>query len=274
MVQQTDDLGGIRQRSHEVELHVGRTFRGGPGPDHLPGPCGAGRQPGQHVLGVAHRGRQADALDVPASEALNPGEDRQQVPAPVIRRKRMEFVNDHRADVLEEVGMVDLGRDQYGLQGLRGREQAVRRCGDDPAFLRLGRVPVPASHLSADELKVAIKPAFLVVQERLDRADVKDRQPGPRFRQHLRKHREECGLGLPSRSRGQDDEVRTAEVGADGQSLDGSQFPPAEGIDDVVLKSRMQSVKITHTSNSMSSTVWAWASRSVLVISPVLTVNW
>ena len=58
------------------------------------------------------------------------------------------------------------------------------------------------------------------------------------------------------------------------ESLDGPQFAPAEGIDDVVLKGRMQSVECAHGSSSMSSTVWACASRSTAVISPALTVNW
>ena len=57
-------------------------------------------------------------------------------------------------------------------------------------------------------------------------------------------------------------------------TLDGPQFPPAEGIDDVVLQGRVQSVECVHTSSSMSSTVWACASRSTVVISLALTVNW
>src|SRR5205823_12696433 len=148
------------------------------------------------------------------------------------------------------------------------------RFGYDPAFLALGCVPVPASRPPADQLEVAGKSVFLIVQEGFDRADVEDGQPRPRLRDHLRKHGKKSGFGLPAGSRGQDDEVRTIEVGVDRQSLDGSQFPPAEGVDDVVLKRRMQAVEFAHRSNSMSSTVWACVSRSILVISPVLTVNW
>ena len=66
-----------------------------------------------------------------------------------------------------------------------------------------------------------------------------------------------------------------AQVGlADGQVLDGPEFAPAQGVDDVVLECRVQAAERTHRSSSMLSTLVAWASRSVAVISPVLSVNW
>ena len=123
--------------------------------------------------------------------SLNPGEDRQQVPATIIASKRMKFVNHHYPYILEEVGVVDLGRNQHGLKRLRGREQAVRRIGDDLTLFTLGSIPVPASRPSADQLEVAGEAVFLVVQESLDRADVQDRQPFPGLREHLRKHGKE-----------------------------------------------------------------------------------
>jgi hypothetical protein len=45
-------------------------------------------------LGIAHRGRQADPLDVSSGNPANPRENRQQVPATVIASKGMKFVND------------------------------------------------------------------------------------------------------------------------------------------------------------------------------------
>jgi hypothetical protein len=88
-------------------------------------------------------------------------------------------------------------------------------------------------------LEVASEPVFLIVEEGLDRADVEDRQSLPRLREHLRDDGKEYRFRLPAGSRRKDYEVGSIEVGGYGQSLDGSQFPPAEGVDDMVLKCRM-----------------------------------
>ena len=60
--------------------------------------------------------------------------------------------------------MVDLGGDQQCFKRLWRGEQAVGRIGDESAFFALRRVPMPASRPSADQLEVAGKAVFLVVQ--------------------------------------------------------------------------------------------------------------
>ena len=46
----------------------------------------------------------------------NSGKDRKQMPASVVTGERMKFIDDDRSDVLEELPMVDLGRDQNGFE--------------------------------------------------------------------------------------------------------------------------------------------------------------
>ena len=169
----------------------------------------------------------------------------------------MKLVNDDDPDGSEEMSMVDLGGNQDHFERFRGCEQAVGGISDDSPFLRLRRVAVPASGPPTDQAKVACQPLLLVVQKSTDRAHVKHREPGPRIGQHLREDREERSLRLSSCGRCQDDEVRSVEVSVDGETLDGTKITPSQGIDDVVLKSRMQAIKGTHRSSSMSSTLVA-----------------
>ena len=157
-------------------------------------------------------------MNVTASQSLNSGEDRQQMPAPVVAGERMKFVDDDGLDVLEELPVVDLGRHQNGFEGFGRREQAVGRIGDDSPLVALGRVPVPASRPSSDQVEVSLEPLFLVVQQGPDRADVKDRQAVPGLGEHLRNDREEGRLGLAACGRGEDDEVRPVEIRIDRQT--------------------------------------------------------
>ena len=153
--------------------------------------------------------------------------------------------------------MIDLGRNQNDFERFRGSEQAVRGISYDSPFLRLRRVAMPASGPPSDQAKVACQPLLLVVEESTDRAHVQHREPGPRIGQHLRQDRKERSLCLPTCGWSQDDEIRSVEVSVDGEALDGTKITPSQGVDDVVLKSRMQAIKGTHRASSMSSTLVA-----------------
>jgi hypothetical protein len=96
----------------------------------------------------------------------------------------------------------------------------------------------------------------------------------PPLSEHLGNDREESRFGLAASRGRENDEVRPREKRINGQRLHVSQFPPPQGIDDVVLKCRVQSRKCGHGSSSMSSTLWACDSRSTGVNSLLLIVNW
>src|SRR5271165_5362425 len=151
----------------------------------------------------------------------------------------MKLVNDDDPDGSEEMSMVDLGRNQDHFERFRGCEQAVGGISYDAPFLRLRRVSVPAGGPPADQAKVACQPLLLVVQKSTYGSHIKYREAGPRVGQHLGEDREERSLRLSSCGGCQDDEVRTVEVGVDGEILDGTKITPSQRIDDMVLKSRM-----------------------------------
>ena len=195
------------------------------------------------------------------------------MPAPIVACERMQLVDHDGPDRSEEPAVIDPAGDQDDFERLGRRQEAVGWIGDDVPLLGLGRVAVPAGGPPTHQAEVALQPLLLVVQQGSDRADVEDAQPVPGFGQHPGEHGEERRLGLTARRRCQDDEVGPVEEGVDGQLLDGPQLSPAEGIDDVVLEGRVQSVECAHRSSSMSSTPVAWASRSVAVISSVLSVS-
>ncbi len=186
----------------------------------------------------------------------------------------MQLVDDDGPDRPEEAAVVDPGGDQHDLQRLGRGQEAVGRVGDDPPLLGLRRVAVPACCPPADQAEVSLQTLLLIVQQGTDRADVEDAQPVPRLGQHPGDHGEERRFRLAPRRRCQDHEVGPVEEGVDGQLLDGSQLPPAEGVDDVVLEGRMQATEPAHRSSSMSSTPVARASRSTTVSSAVLSVSW
>ena len=184
-MKQADDLGGVGQRSHIVELHI-RCLRVIPfRPDHLLWSFGARREPLQHLLGIAHRGRQPDSLDISLGDLANAGEYRQQVPATIIAGKRMEFVDDDDPHVAEELVVIDFLRNKQDFQRLRRRQQTVGLFGDYLLTFTLRCVTVPKSSPPTNKPHVLIEPLLLIVQEGFDRADVKNRDAGPRLFEHL-----------------------------------------------------------------------------------------
>ena len=106
---------------------------------------------------------------------------------------------------------------------------------------------MPDGRLAPDQPVVAPQPLLLVVEQRLDRADVKDRQPAPRPSQGLRDQREEGRLGLAPGGRGQDQQVGALQGRVDGQLLHRPQRAPAQGVDDLVLQGRVEPVERLHS---------------------------
>ena len=70
-----------------------------------------------------------------------------------------------------------------------------------------GTSPCQTAGPPADQAVVALQPRLLVVQQRLERADVEDGQPVPGLGQGLGEQREEGRLGLAAGGRGQDEQV-------------------------------------------------------------------
>src|SRR5439155_434410 len=77
---------------------------------------------------------------------------------------------------------------------------------------------------SAHQLEVASETLGLIVQQRLDRADVQDRQRFPSLSQYLRDDREERCFSFSPSGRREDNEVGPAQEGVDGRRLYFSYF--------------------------------------------------
>ena len=184
------------------------------------------------------------------------------MPAPVVAGEGMKFVDDDGPDVLEELPMVDLGGDQDDFERFGRGEQAIGRIGEDPPLLALGRVAVPAGGSPSNQLKVALEPLLLIVQQGPDRADVEDHRPVHDSVSICEMIGKNAASVLPPAVGARMTRFAPSRKASMDSILDGPQLPPAEGVDDVVLEGRVQSVECAHRSSSMSSTVWAWASRS------------
>ena len=161
------------------------------------------------------------------------------MPASVITGEGMKFINDDGLDILEKLPMVDFGRHQNGFERFRRREQAIGWIGKNPFSFTLSRIAMPTGGSSSDQGKVFLKPLLLVVQQRPNWTDVEDREAIPALGEHLRNDREEGRLGFATRRGCENDEVSSREEGINRQRLHFSQFLPAKGIDDVMLKCRV-----------------------------------
>ena len=182
---------------------------------------GAGRKPDQKIVRVANRGRQADPQKVSPGEPANPLKQREQVPTPVIPREGMQLIDHDHLDVGEQPLVVDFAGDEHHLQRFGRGEEAVRRFRHQPLLLTRANVPMPHSRQPTHHGIVALEAFLLIVRQRLDRAQVEDRQPAPVLRERPGKQRKESRLCLSARCGRQNNEVPAGQDFLDGALLHG-----------------------------------------------------
>ena len=78
-------------------------------------------------------------------------QDGEEVPAPVVTGKGVQLIDDHGAKVSEKSPMLEASRHQHHLEGLRSREQEVRRLTTDPGPLAAHDIAMPDLDTSSDE---------------------------------------------------------------------------------------------------------------------------
>ncbi len=196
------------------------------------------------------------------------------MPTAVVASEGVDLVHDHHAQVREQAAGIDVRRHQHHLQRLRRGQQAVGRVAEHVPAGGGGHVAVPEGRTPAQERAVPLEPHVEVVQEGLDRADVEHAQPRPALRQHARGHGQEGRLRLAARRGRQHDHVLPGENAGDHLLLEGSQLPPTQAVDDVVLQRRMELIEVAHKFSSISSTSAApIACRSTGVSSVSATVR-
>ena len=176
------------------------------------------------------------------------------MPTPIVSRKRVNLVDDHHPQIAEQPSGVNPRGNQHHFQRFGSRQEAVGRVAEDlrPASLR--HVAVPEGRAPADQPAVALQTVIEVVQQRLDRADVERAQRRPPLREHPRDRREKRRLRLAAGGRRQDDQVLAGENPRNHRVLKRPQLAPAEAVDHVVLKCRVELFKVAHSSSSIWST--------------------
>ncbi len=199
-------------------------------------------QPLQDRVRVSDGRAQADALHVVRREARDALEDAHQVRAAVQARHRVHFVDDHVAQVAEELRRRHPRRDEHHLQRLRRGHQEVRRLAQELLARARPDIAVPDEAVATDHLRVEPEALRLVVQERLDRRDVDgaDRVTRPGLLEQVREHGEHRRLGLAAGGGRQDDGVLPVEDGVARLLLDGTQRAPPEPRHDGLLEPRRE----------------------------------
>ena len=119
--------------------------------------------------------READALEGPLDDALEPLEREREVRAALRARDRMHLVEDHRLHGSEQLAAA---RGEEQEERLGGRDQDVRRCAQHLLALALRRVARADAdrELRAQARERAAEISLDVVVQRLERGDVEEPQ--------------------------------------------------------------------------------------------------
>ena len=165
------------------------------------------------------------------------------MPAAVVAGERVHLVHHDRPQPGEQRPVLDLEADQHGFQRLRRGQQHVRRIAQQPLPRRRAHVAVPDRGPAAQPAGVGLQPGQQVVQQRLQRADVDDRQAGPAPRVHGGQQREHRGLGLAARRGREQQRVGAVQDRPGRLLLQRAQRRPAQRVDDVMHHDRVQPVQ-------------------------------
>ena len=186
-------------------------------------------------LGVAEGGRQSDPSRPAARQPAEPFDQAEGLQSAVAAQQRVNLVDDDEAQVAEQGGDLHVLVDEQRFQRLGGDLEDARRFPQQLPFPGLRCVAVPPRDADAGLLAQLVQPSELVVDEGLQRRDVKHPDGPRRFLVEQRQDGEEGGLGLAGGGGGGDQDVVVgAEDGLSGGVLHAPQRLPS-GTVDVVL---------------------------------------
>ena len=194
-VQRGDDRRRVVHGADVVELDVGgRRDAGRPTgattAGRTPGP--ATLQPGQQLRRGCRRSRTARSAAAGARQSrVSRSSTASRCQPRSSPAKACDLVDDHGPQVGEELPVLDLGADQHRLERLRRGQQDVGRLAQDPPAARTQRRrrarPRPLGRATRRSVS---RRGSEVVEQRLQRADVEHRQPGPALVGHRGQQRE------------------------------------------------------------------------------------
>jgi hypothetical protein len=146
-------------------------------------------------------------LNVAAGEPHHTLKDREEVPSAIVSGERVDFVDDNSLNTTEQRLVFDSRRHEHHLEGLRRREEHIRRVSENRAAGSIAYISVPHRGATPTVRCVPLDAKLEVVQKRSERADVENRQPEPTFREHAREKREYRRLRLAARGGSQQQNV-------------------------------------------------------------------
>ena len=157
------------------------------------------------------------------------------MPATVVSGETVDFVDDHHPQIAEQAAGIDIGRNQHHLERLGRREQAVGWVAEDLPTSSGIHVAVPQGRSPAQERAIPLEANIKVVEQGLDRTNVKYAQSASSLRRACA--RQLAGMPLPFfRPPWVPARSCAARRGCRGSPLlEGPQLPPSQAVHDVVL---------------------------------------
>nr|WP_246337551.1 hypothetical protein [Azospirillum oleiclasticum] len=154
-------------------------------------------------------------------------QERLELPAAVGADEGVQLVDHHRVERAEQAGDLQPAADEGGLQRFRRHQQDAGRPLARLPLVRRRHVAVPAEHRHLQRLARRVEAAELVVDQRLQRADVEQAEAARRLARDAGDQWKEGGLRLAARGLGRHDHVPPAgHDRRDGGPLHRPQIPP------------------------------------------------
>ena len=228
-------LGRLGAGDVEVLHRDAPALLGGVEPGDDAAPPRAGGEVGAGGGGVADGGGEADPPGVHARETREPLDAAQGLVPAVPTEQGVDLVDHDEAQVREDPPDRGVAVQEHGLERLRGYLEDSGGVLEHLGLVGLRDVPVPVPHgyvaLGAEVLQAE----ELVVDQRLQGADVDAADRGGRVLPELGEDGEEGRLGLARGGRrGEKDVVVRVEDGVGGRDLHGTEALPVVVVDEVL----------------------------------------
>ena len=199
-----------------------------------------GREEAPRALRVADGRRQTDAPRIDARQLGQPFNQTERLPAAVAAHQRVHLVDDDEAQVAEQAHEVHMLVQQQRLERLGRDLQDAGGVFEQLGLVRLRHVAVPVPDGDVRLGAEVVQPCKLVVDERLQRADVDGAHRARRVLRKQGEDGEEGRLRLARRGRGGEQHVLVGvEDGVARRDLNGPQRFPAAAVNEILYKGRV-----------------------------------
>ena len=216
-------------------------------------PARARGQERPRALGVADGGRESDAPRVDPRHTREALDKAQRLSAAVATQERVDFVDNHKTQIAKEPRHRSVFVHEQCLERFGRDLENAARFFKELALVRGGNVAMPVPDGDVRLLAQVVKAQELVVDERLERADVERAHAGRRVLVKEGEDGEERRLGFARGGRGREKDVLVGvKDRLGGSNLNGAQVLPRMVVDKVLHK-RCKAVKDAHEPSSQAN---------------------